>query len=90
MILQYKYRSTKWNTKTIESQRPSLGPCWTFPVLAALQIEGSRHWPALRGFSSPPSTNTREPWPVPALALGGVGSLPRASQLQKEGPSSRL
>jgi len=28
------------------------------------------------------------PKPVPALALGGVGSLPRASQLQKEGPSS--
>ena len=26
-------------------------------------IEDNRHWPALRGLSSPPSTNTREPWP---------------------------
>jgi len=51
----------KWNTKTIESQRPSLAPYWTFLVLTALQIEYNRHWPALCGLSSPPSTNVREP-----------------------------
>jgi len=49
--------------KTIESQRSSLGPYWTFLVLTALQIKDNRHWPALRGLSSPPSTNTRKPWP---------------------------
>ena len=46
-----------------ESQRFSLGPYWTFFVLTALQIEDNRHWLALHGLSSPPSTNTREPWP---------------------------
>jgi len=56
-------RSTKWNMKTIESQRSSLGPYWTFLVLTALQIEDNRHWPAIRGLFSLPSTNTREPWP---------------------------
>ena len=35
--------STKWNTKTIESQKSSLGPYWTFLVLTALQIEDNRH-----------------------------------------------
>jgi len=48
----------KWNTKTIESQRSSLGPYWTFLVLTALKIEDNRHWPALHV-----STNTRELWP---------------------------
>ena len=55
-----QYRSAKWNTKIIESQRPSVGPYWTFLVLTALQIEDNRHWPALRGLSSPPSTNARK------------------------------
>jgi len=57
------YRSVKWNMKTIESQRSRLGYYWTFLVLTAFQIEDNRHWPALRGLSSLPSTNTREPWP---------------------------
>ena len=45
-------------------------------VLTALQIEDNRHWPALRGLFSPPSTNSREPWPsdgtkVPLKAYTG-------------------
>ena len=48
-----QYRSTKWNTKTIESQRSSLGPYRTFLVLTALQIEDNRHWPALRALQAP-------------------------------------
>jgi len=32
-------------------------------VLTALQIEENRHWQALHGLSSPPSTNAREPQP---------------------------
>jgi len=51
----------KQNKKTTESQRPSLGPYRTFLVLTALQIEYNRHRPTLRGLSSPPSTNAREP-----------------------------
>ena len=42
------YRSTKWNTRTVENQRSCLGPYWTFLVLTALQIEDNRHWPALQ------------------------------------------
>ena len=45
----------------IRRQRSSLGPYWTFVVLTALHIEDNRHWSALRGLSSPPSTNTRDP-----------------------------
>jgi len=39
--------------KTIESQRSSLGPYWTFLVLTAHQIEDNRHWPALRALQAP-------------------------------------
>ena len=51
-------------------------PVWGLLVLIALQIEDYRHWPALRGLSSPPSTNAREPWPfngtkVPLEAFTG-------------------
>ena len=49
--------------KAIERQRSSLWPHWTLLVLTALQIEDNRHWPALCGLSSPPSTNAREPRP---------------------------
>ena len=31
------YRSIKWNTKMIESQRSHLGSYWTFLVLTAFQ-----------------------------------------------------
>jgi len=50
------YRSTKWNMKTIESQRSSLEPYWTFLVLTVLQIKDNRHWPPFRGLYSHPST----------------------------------
>ena len=60
LILEYK-----WNIKTIESQRSSLGPYWIFLVLTALQIEDNRHWPALRGLSSSPSTESHNHLMVP-------------------------
>jgi len=52
-----QYRSTKWNTRLLKAR----GPVYGLHVLIALQIEDNRHLPALRGLSSPPSTNTRKP-----------------------------
>ena len=59
-----QYRSIKWSTKTIGSQRSNLGSRWTLLVLTAFQTENERHWPAFRGLPSHLCINTRGPWPA--------------------------
>ena len=75
-----------YKIKTIESQRSSWGAYRTFVVLTALQIEDNRHWPVFRGLSSPPSTNTREPWP----SNGAKAPLEAHTGLRKASTETKL
>jgi len=59
-----QYRSVKWSTKTIESQRSNMGSWWTLLVLIVFQTEDKRYWPALRGLPSHLCINTTGPRPA--------------------------